>query len=523
MVEASRESQNLNTTRLLSGSAYRRGIFSGFDLLNRLRSSPYKAQSPEATLDLDQITSHAVQAVAISVSFAIVAVVIWLVQLFFLVLYNHNKYHYYYESNEFLWFLVVALNIAGSGIVAYELVYLRWSIPRRFLRRYYKPNPQIGVFKLLTKPVSRFLKQQHIIQPNPSQNVITFAKYPFLGAGKEISQWTTAIDRKPKPSQNKNQAELSQSSEERIQIPVNEFYSTADSEIAKLQLADLEQLSLLFVDGFELSADGKILNQTRPSPESNLPEEQVWNLGEGNLSEERRAYRVYRYTDTERDQVFSYFLRFYNLGSITFVEASTHVLFNIDRQLFSLTWTLNEGNFCKIVKTFLVALFFFLIAYFTGYYLSGYFLVGFFYLGVFVRQLLTWSSEDKRTRTEAEFQEEYNYGLFQTFRESISDESYGSYYGIQDLIMYWKSINQAVLTSMIEVLKRHEVDTSQFQEMATNIINQGVMVSGGNFTAKQVTAGANSTSIMSNISGAMNNISGAIANPVGSSINLEKH
>ncbi|NEO57043.1 MAG: hypothetical protein F6K54_30630 [Okeania sp. SIO3B5] len=511
MVEASRESQNLNTTRLLSGSAYRRGILSGFDLLNRLRSSPYKAQSPEATLDLDQITSHAAQAVAISVAFGIVAVVIWLVQLFLLLLYNHNKYHYYYESNEFLFFLVVALNIAGSGIVAYELVYLRWSIPRRFLRRYYKPNPSIGGINLLTRPIFRFLKQQHIIQPNPSQNVITFAKYPFLGAGKKISEWTIAIDRKP----SKNEAEKSQSSQERIQIPVNEFYSAADSEVAKLQLSDVQQLSLLFVDGFELNADGQILNKTQLSPESNLPEEQVWSLGEGNLSEERRAYRVYRYSNTERDQRLSYFLRFYNLGSITFVETSTHILFGIDRQRFSLTSTLKEGKFSRIVKTVLVTFLLFLIGAFTTYYLGGYALVGLLYLVVFVSQLLTWRSEDKRTRIEAKFQEEYNYGLFQTFRESISDQFYDSYYGIQDLIMYWKSIDQAVLASIIEMLKGHGVDTSQFQEMATNIINQGVMVSGGNFTANQVTAGANSTSIMSNNSR-------AIANPVGSSINLEK-
>lgn len=522
MVEASRESQNLNTTRLLSGSAYRQGIFSGFDLLKRLRSSPYKAQSPEATLDLDQITSHAAQAVAISVAFATVAVVIWLVQLFFLALYNDNNYRYeYYETNEFLFFLVIILNLAGSGIMAYELVYLHWSIPRRFLRRHYKPKPHIGLLKPLTKPIFRLLKAQHIIQPNPSQNVITFGKHPFLGAGKKISEWTIAIDRKP----SKNEAEVSQLSQERIQIPVNEFYSAADSEVAKLQLSDVQQLSLLFVDGFELNTDGQILKQTQPSPESNLPEEQIWNLGEGNLSEEQRAYRVYRYSDRERDQLLSYFLRFYNLGSITFVETSTHILFGIDRQRFSLTSTLKEGKFSKIVKTVLMAFFLFLIGAFTEYYLAGYALVAFLYLVVFVCQLLIWRSEDKRTRREAEFQEEYNYGLFQTFRESISDQSYDSYYGIQDLIMYWKSIDQAVLASMIEILKRHGVDTSQFQEMATNIINQGVMVSGGNFTADQVTAGANSKSIMSNNSGATANPVKGVAQAFfkqSSSINLEK-
>ncbi len=46
------------SNRLLSGSAYRGGLRTGLDLLNRLRSDPYKAKSPEAnsTLRSSQLT-----------------------------------------------------------------------------------------------------------------------------------------------------------------------------------------------------------------------------------------------------------------------------------------------------------------------------------------------------------------------------------------------------------------------------------------------------------------------------------
>jgi hypothetical protein len=59
------------SNRLLCGSAYRRGLLSGLGLLRRLRSDPYKSKSPEANLDLDQIATHANQAVIYTLLFSL--------------------------------------------------------------------------------------------------------------------------------------------------------------------------------------------------------------------------------------------------------------------------------------------------------------------------------------------------------------------------------------------------------------------------------------------------------------------
>jgi hypothetical protein len=55
--------------------------------------------------------------------------------------------------------------------------------------------------------------------------------------------------------------------------------------------------------------------------------------------------------------------------------------------------------------------------------------------------------------------------------------------------MYWKSIQQGILTGVVKLLKRHGVDVSQFEAVTNSIINNGILVSGGNFTAAQAVAG----------------------------------
>ena len=370
-------------------------------------------------------------------------------------------------------------------ITAYELIYLRWSITHQFFKKSYNPNfqPNLPLFRVFLQPVIAFFKL-HIIEPSPTQNIIISGGYaPFLGTGGEISQWTLAIDRKPDKDKPKEVG--------RIDIPVDEFYKAADQEVASLNLPNLERLSHLFVRGFELEVDGKILANLKTPPVNILPENEIWTLGQESLSNECRAYRLYRYVDNERDQVLSYFLRFYNVGSITFVESSTHILPCIDRRRYSLTSVLEDSKVCRFIKMLFIAIVLSFIPF-------AYALVGIMYLSIFTSAVVKWWLKNRKQSQTANWQEEYNYGHTQTFRESISARYYESYYGVQDLTMYWKSLQEAILSGIIELLKQYDVDTSQFEKVASNIINTGIMVSGGNFSANQVAAGMGANAVMSN-------------------------
>lgn len=467
---------SITSTRLLSGSAYRQGMVGAFYLLNRLRSDPYKAKSPEATLDLNEIATHAAQSVLISLICAVVALVLGLIQF----LLDISRL----ASGSFSLSPGIAdvFGTIGALVISYELVFLRWSLAIKFLKRNYRPGFRIGFLGSFTN----FFKKR-ILKPELLQNVIIFGDFkPFLGAGKQIpqSEVNIAIDRKPNNYSGKK-------NEQRIEIPVYEFYKAVDEEIAKLQLPNLEILSKLYVDGFELDVDGNILSSPKSRPQTMLKEDQVWILGQTDLESDRRAYRVYRHIDKARDNVFSFFLRFYNIGSVTFMEISAYGLTSLDRKFFSLKPVLADNTFTRLLKMLLAVSFLSLF--------KIYLIPALWQLGIFTLNVLTWLLNDTKQSRAVRLQEEYNYGLAETFRESVAAPFDQSYYGNQDLILYWKSLQKATLVGMSSLLQRYGVDTTQFEETATTIVNNGVMVTGGELNANQVAAGQEARTVIGKV------------------------
>lgn len=495
------------SARLISGTAYRLGLRDSLFLLNALRADPYKAKSPETSLNLEEIATHAAQSVALSLLCVGIAIGVILLQLFSLWIEFGfwQGIGVWIHSGGFTWlsdpatsgleptvFLFLRFSDAiAAAIVAYEIVYMRWSIARRFIKNRYQHNFRINFLAHFTQ----FLKRR-ILQSEPSQNAIVFGGFsPFLGSGTPISNSDITV------SVHRHYNDHSSPTPEvSVDIPVGEFYQAIDQEVAKLKLPNLQVLSHLYIKGFELNADGNVLKQPLARPAAILPEEQVWLLGHGDLASERRVYRVYRYVDTARDNVLSYFVRFYNIGSITFVEAVAYGLTSFDRKYFSLAPVLGEYILCRVIKTGLVAV---LFAQFRLYLIPAVWQFGIFLINAFV-----WWRNDLRQRRAARLQEEYNYGPELTFREAIAAPFDSSYYGNQDLVMYWRAIQQALFAGIISVLKKHNVDTSQFEKSAASIINYGVMVTGGQLNASQVAAGRG-------VQGIINSVQGAAASAVG--------
>lgn len=486
-IEQQRKEVINQSNRILSGSAYRGGIQSGLDLLNRLRSDRYKAKSPETNLDVEQIATHASQAVIVSLLFSGLALLIPIIQIilgglavtalgFSFQADSQSSFNFWSSVSGLLGFLSFVLGFVGGGLIAYEWVYLRWANARRFLKQSYDPHYRVKYLSGLTN----FFKQR-VLEPDPSQNVITFGSYrPFLGSGKQISGWTLSVERKPVNSSPDDTLSIA--------IPIHEFYEAVDKAIDKLKLPHLQKVSQLFINGSELEVDGEILAKIETRPVTKLPKDKVQSIGQGDLASEQRTYRMYRYIDVTRDMTLSYFLRFYNVGSITFIEGSVYTLTSVDHSKFSLTPVLEDSQVMRVIKTVVLAVvlsFFYLFV-----------LVALWYIGVFLFNLWSWWSHDSRQRRAARWQEEYNYGLARTFRESIAAPFYENYYGVQDLTMYWKAIQEAIFSGFVELLQEKGVDTSKFEEKTMSIINNGVMVSGGKFTANQVTAGSGATSIM---------------------------
>ncbi|NER21446.1 MAG: FHA domain-containing protein [Symploca sp. SIO1C2] len=531
------------STRLLCGYAYLGGMFHGFELLNQLRCDPYKAQIPGSGLDLEKITLHATQSVLTSSGYGLFALLVTIIQIWIVLVFGWNTT------------IQLLIALIPASTTAYELFYLRWSRASKFLKKNYQYSDKFMEIEYEpVREIVKFFKQQIFEKEEKiSQNIIIFGgDNPFLGAGERIpnSSWTIPITRKSAPKQeeellnrNKFVATATTGKPEIIDIPHHEFYQVADQGISRLGLPNLEISSQLFVDGFELEADQQILINPTTRPAILALDDPIWI--QENPASSKRSYRVYRYVDMERDYVLSFFLRFYNVGAITFVESSAYILPGIDRDRFSLTSTLDSNKFLQILKTLLAA-----IILVPGLYIP----LAIWYIATFSFNAIMWKINNHRQQRAAEFQEEYNYGIPYTFREFISEKLnlevnrsfdrgrgvkndtgfkldfrfkkiitnpilllflfiFGAfliipgligiiiyyifrfyrnptkeiktnldYYGTQDLLMYWQAIQDSIFRNTVKLLRSNNIDTSQLEQILQQIVNNGVIVNANNLS-----------------------------------------
>jgi len=67
------------------------------------------------------------------------------------------------------------------------------------------------------------------------------------------------------------------------------------------------------------------------------------------------------------------------------------------------------------------------------------------------------------------------------------------YYGTQDVLMYWKSIQNGIFSSTIKLLKSQGIDSSEFERSVISIINNVTRITAGNITNSQIAVGSGST------------------------------
>lgn len=548
----------VTSTRLLCGYAYKEGVFGGFELLNQLRTDPYKGKFAKSSIDTDQVTRHSTQSILLSVLVASAVLFVALLQWVAIAASGQTVAAVLLSLPPWL----MTLAVVSGLVMGFETVYLRWAIARKFLKKRYDKTFSIKPLE----PLSNYFRQG-IYHPIDEQNVIVFGSYaPFVGAGEAIpaSRWTVPVARalsNPEMSNGLLTASVDSEflgQERYVDIPVNEFYETVDHEVESLNLPGLQKTSQLFVDGFELGVDGKILDSPTARPAAVYLDDPTRNEEQQESGSRLRSYRLYRYIDVERDYILSHFLRFHNAGEVTFIESSAYILTGIDRRRYSLVSTLDDSHLTRIIKAIFAGIFLGVTQLYIA--LAGW------YVGCFIYNVLAWRWNDMKQRRAAELQEEYNYGIEQTLREYVAEplnmdenrklhlnhrsgqqpsfltslnlrkifsnpillgsvfllgpvllpfaafitavmwflnlykKTIGTfstnldYYGTQDVFLYWKAIQDAIFSGAIKLLKEYDVDTTALEGISTQIISNSVTVSAGNITGSQVVIGSDISS-----------------------------
>jgi len=102
-----------------------------------------------------------------------------------------------------------------------------------------------------------------------------------------------------------------------------------------------------------------------------------------------------------------------------------------------------------------------------------------------------------------EQQPDYDFGAPVSLRKSLSDPATLSYFQNTDRKMTEAAFTGRILRAFIDALDQKNIDTSELREQRTTLLNQGVIVQGGDLKANNVAAGIGSkiNSVASRISG----------------------
>jgi hypothetical protein len=105
-----------------------------------------------------------------------------------------------------------------------------------------------------------------------------------------------------------------------------------------------------------------------------------------------------------------------------------------------------------------------------------------------LRTGLGWHTERaalRRIKTDPE----YNFGATTSVRELAQARHYRRYFQQVDRDLNTKFIDRQVLDTIVDFLDARNIDVSQFQEQRSMILNNGLLVSGGEFKAGSVAVG----------------------------------
>jgi hypothetical protein len=370
--------------------------------------------------------------------------------------------------------------------IAWRIVFLdqrkiRYEIIGKHLLKG-KFNPDFFNFPLNPKTEKK-LKE---IAETQDANVIIYGGFsPFVGAGMNIGGWSFAIDT------SKGKEDMG-SIAKPLPFQVSELYDYVTNSINRLNLDNLSIEDNLYVNGQEIRGQEireqkEFLFDPLMRPITKFKDTFIKSFIESS-THSTRHYRCVRVTDWKGELILSIFLRFSKSEQNLFVEANYYLLTPLNkyyRKFDRIKPEPSSEDIRKIALETMFTTFSFGIASITS-----------------VFQRFSYVQRRKKQRKEKEIKSNYafNYGAITSLRERVSHSNeYNRYFQKLDQEMYLKSIERRIIDGLSKFLDSKNIDTSDFKETRSTILNHGVMVSGGSVQAQNLTVGERAKSIFSSI------------------------
>ena len=375
--------------------------------------------------------------------------------------------------------LALILTAVAKSVLVFALVFLlacevvhveAWIstysvVARRMLRGRFEPDDDAVVSRRLRPLLDE-------IEAAQSGNVTVYSGFsPFVGLGFDHGGWSFSVNT------SEGKKDLGMPRRPKL-FDVKDLYAHVAADVEALGLPNVSLYDRLYADGRQIRDDRTLLPDALRRPATSVPPEDV-AAAVGQAGEAVRHYKVIRVTGWGGELVLSIFLRFMKVERSLFAEACYFLLPPLNaachaadrvqpspsgRDNLRLLWECIQATPLLWIRAPLE-----IVRVLTAPLRHG------------------WRA--RRLRRQAAAAPDFDYGARASVRDVQKSGHYHQYFQQLDRDMYAKVIERQVLDSLLNFLEAHDVDTSEMRQRESTILNNGVMMSGGQFQADNVAVG----------------------------------
>ena len=304
-----------------------------------------------------------------------------------------------------------------------------------------------------------------------NKNIMISGGYsPFVGAGIDLDSWSFTINTKKAENEKKPVKPVS----------VIELHKKLRERLLSLEFDNMEIADELYINGKDVNLVAHLLPDGRFSKPVDHIDAQYIAAKINNDDKRERHYRVVRIPMWDSQMILSTQYRFFSFKNNLFAEVRYFLLPPLKEKYLSIDQLPLESTGKDLFKSLVQSIF---IGAFSW---IGVIINVFSFLsGGFMADFLN----RKRWRYELRSNKLYNYGWESSLREKWSSIHFERYFQKVDKDFTLKVLTSEFLGVLLEYLEQNNISTDQFSQTSTKIVNEGVILSGGEIKADSFAVG----------------------------------
>lgn len=332
---------------------------------------------------------------------------------------------------------------------------------------------------------SQYEKRIKELETLQDGNVVYYSGYtPFVGAGIRMAGWSFVCNATIKDGEKSEQSVIS--------LP--DLYNHVNRNMNSLQIPHLKVKDMLYVNGREIREDNRFLSDPYQSPVAQIAKSLVDEYKE-KQEENVRYYQTIQVVGWQGNLVLSSFFRVSKNDKHLFLEANYYVLPPLESEFYEIDQLNSSISLGHILKMGLSSI------------IPAIFLLPFAPSRAIRNGAAFWASwkEKKELIRQISQNQRFDYGAYESIREMAASDELQNFFQKSDLEMYKKQIERCYTDSVMEYLEEQNVDISEFIQRKETVINQGIMINGGSFSAEHVSVGNQTNTIINQVKSTFQN------------------